>query len=257
MSAGLTGWMAAVLVAAVGPGGFFADTQPVGYLAARDRVEIDEPRAALTHLEETLVDHPHHAPSIVLAVRLHRDLSGGTTAAEWIRGHLDAHPDTFLLLGVLSEVRLDTGVRLGLLEWADSAGLEHPGLLSRRLNILRSRGRWESVYELARRGRSRFPDAYEVGYALGVASLERGRPGEARTVFEELIKSRPGRAPAYHGLARVHLRKNRTGRARERYDQFRALDPMAPAWPRFRSNPSVGSRGGWRPGDVGEGSSAG
>lgn len=254
MPSGLTAWITAVLVAAGGSGGFFADTHPIAYLAARDRVEIGQPRAALSHLERSLTDHPRHGPSFELAVRLRRDLSGGTTAAGWVRRHLDAHPDPSLLRSLLSGVRLDTGVRLGLLEWADTAGLEHPGLLSRRLNILRSRGRWEKVYRLARRGRSRFPESYEVGYALGAASLERGRLGEARRVFDELINRRPGRAAAYHGLARVHLKQDREPRARERYDQFRALVPTAPSWSRFRENPSVGPGRGWMPMEVDEGS---
>lgn len=240
MSSGLTGFVAAVVMLAGGPGGFLSDTLPLGYLAARDRVEIGEPGAGLQHLERTLRNHPHHAPSVILAARLHRDQSGDTRAAGWIRRHLRAHPEPSLLGNVLEEVRLDTGVRLNLLEWADTAGLHRAGLLSRRLNILRRRGRWEAVYRLARRGRSRFPESYAVSYALGTAALKRGRPERARDVFRELIARRPGRSAAYRGLARSLLRLGRTNRARDRYAQYRALVPIAPGWSSFRDQPSTG-----------------
>lgn len=241
MPSGLTGFLTAVLMLAGGPsGGFLSDTIPLGYLAARDRVEIGEPRAALKHLERTLRDHPRHASSVVLTARLHRDQSGDTRAAGWIRRHLKAHPDTFLLRNLLEEVQLDTGVRLGLLEWAETVGLRHAELLSRRLDILRRRGRWNAVYRLARRGRSRFPESYAVGYALGAAALKRGRPNRARDVFRELIGRRPGRPAAYRGLARSLLRLGRTNRARDRYGQYRALVPTAPGWIRFRETTSSG-----------------
>ncbi len=248
MSSGLTGFLTAVMMLAAGPG-FLSDTSPLGYLAARDRVEIGEPRAALKHLERTLQDHPRHAPSVVLAARLHRDQSGDTRAAGWIRRHLKTHPEPSLLEDLLTDVQLDTGVRLDLLAWADTVGLRRAGLLSRRLNILRRRGRWNAVYRLARRGRRRFPESYAVGYALGAAALKRGQPKRARNVFRELIGRRPGRAAAYRGLARSLLRLGRTNRARDRYGQYRALVPAAPGWFRFREKPASGRE--WVPANGG------
>lgn len=217
-------------------GGFFADTQPLEYLAARDRLEIGRPGEALPLLSRALKREPDHVPSLVLYVRITRRTLGDTEAVVRVRRHLDRHPDGELLAELLRDVRFDTSAQLGLLTWADTRGIRHPDLWHRRLELLTGMQRWDDVRRQARRGLEVFPGSYELRLALGRALLERGRHRQAMQQFERLVRRRPGRSEPYRWLARSLLKRGLHEQAGERYEQYQSLNLAAPSWRSFRSD---------------------
>lgn len=201
----------------------FTDTQPLSYLAARDRLEAGDTASAMGFLRRTLRRNPTHREGLLLYVHLSARRRGADQTLGWIKDHLRKHPSPRLLVGVLEGSIWSAGQRLELLRWGEERGLHHPRLNRMLLRLLLERGRLREGVRRVNSALEVRPRDEELHLLAGRLRMRRGNLGGARDHFREAIQLRPGRPDGYFWLSVVYRKRGYTERARRYRDRFLSL----------------------------------